>query len=77
MSDPGATLPRIGAISRDNHTVPKFYLDRFTRDEWLSCVKLPGDKRFDQATKNVSVDSGLVGGSRRIDARVRGPDVLL
>jgi hypothetical protein len=43
-------------IARGHHTVPRFYLDRFTNDDQqIGVARLPGDIRYRQSTSDVSV----------------------
>jgi hypothetical protein len=46
----------VAQISRGHHTVPKFYLDGFADgDQKIGVVRLPGNTRYPQSTKDVSV----------------------
>ncbi len=49
------TVDFVSNISRRNHTVPAFYLERFAQAGKIITVKLPGDIRRPQSVKNVSV----------------------
>ncbi|MCV7401285.1 DUF4238 domain-containing protein [Mycobacterium fragae] len=43
-------------IARGHHTVPRFYLDRFANDgHQIGVLRLPGDIRYRQSTRDVSV----------------------
>jgi hypothetical protein len=46
----------VAQISRGHRTVPKFYLDGFANDDQkIGVVRLPGNTRYPQSTKDVSV----------------------
>jgi hypothetical protein len=46
----------VAQISRGHHTVPKFYLDGFADDDQkIGVVRLSGNTRYPQSTKDVSV----------------------
>lgn len=42
-------------IARRHHTVPRFYLQGFARDDRIATVRLPGDRRFIQSVRDATV----------------------
>ena len=45
----------MSSLSRNNHTVPRFYLRRFAHDSKVGAVLLPGEDRYLQSTKSATV----------------------
>jgi hypothetical protein len=50
----GQPVPK---TSRRHHTVPRFYLENFSRDGMIGTVVLPGDKRFPQSLRKASTSN--------------------
>ncbi|MGN9912707.1 DUF4238 domain-containing protein [Phytohabitans sp. LJ34] len=46
-------------IARRHHTVPRFYLERFSEDGRIGTVRLPGDQRFVQSVKNAATNNNF------------------
>lgn len=41
-------------VSRRHHTLPRFYLERFAKDEQIGTIELPGKRRFRQSIRKAA-----------------------
>jgi hypothetical protein len=59
-------------IAKRHHTVPKFYLRGFARDDKIATIRLPGDQRFLQSVNDAAVEKHFY----TVDGHEDGADVV-
>ncbi|RYB88330.1 DUF4238 domain-containing protein [Nocardioides glacieisoli] len=59
-------------VAKRHHTVPKFYLRGFAREDQIATIRLPGDQRFLQSVNDAAVEKHFY----TVDGHEEGADVV-